>query len=379
MDFNFSEKHEALREMVRQFAREKVAPVADKYDRSGEFPLDNFRAMGKLGLTGIVIPEEFGGGGADHMSFAVAAEQLAIADASTADVLNAHLALSTEPIFLHGNAAQKKKYLPGLAKGEKIGSFGLTECDAGSDIASIRCTAVRQDNHYVLNGTKIFITNGDHCDTAVVFANMPALGKRGMTAFIVENGMKGFSKGKKYDKVGMRAGTSCDLVFVDCEVPVENRLGEEGQGMAICLSTLDYGRIGIAAQGVGITQAVLERAAAYACERKQFGRPIGDNQGISWRLVDIYVQLEAARLLTYKAAWLADRKEPFSLVASMAKLTSTELAMKAAIDGIQVFGGYGYMMDSPMQRYFRDAKLTTIYEGTSEVQRMIISRSLMKP
>ena len=379
MNFELSEKHCILQEMVRQFASEKVAPSADKYDRAGEFPQDNFRLMGKLGLTGIVIPEEYGGSGADHLSFAVACVELARACASTSDILNAHLALCTEPIYMHGNAAQREKFLPALARAEKVGAFGITEADAGSDIASIKCTAVRQDGHYVLNGTKVFITNGDVSDVAVVFANIPKLGKRGMTAFIVESGMKGYSKGKKYDKLGMRAGTNCDLVFVDCKVPVENRLGDEGQGMAICLSILDYGRIGIASQGVGIAQAVLDRAAAYARERKQFGSPIGSNQGISWKLADIYVQLEAARLLTYKAAWLADRNEPFSLIAAMAKLTATELAMKAATDGIQIFGGYGYMMDSPMQRYFRDAKLTTIYEGTSEVQRMIISRSLMRP
>ncbi|MGD0354505.1 MAG: acyl-CoA dehydrogenase family protein [Dehalococcoidia bacterium] len=378
MDFDLSEKHKLLRDRVRQFAAEKVAPVADKFDRTQQFPLDNFRAMGKLGLTGLAIPEEFGGSGADHLAFAIAAEELSRACASTSDILNAHLALCTEPIFMYGNAQQRKKFLPDLVKAEKVGAFGITEADAGSDIASIKSTAVRQGDHYVLNGIKVFITNGDVSDTAVVFANIPELGKRGMTAFIVENGMTGYIKGKKYDKLGMRAGTNCDLVFENCRVPLENRLGEEGQGMAICLSILDYGRIGIAAQGVGLAQAALDLASSYSRGRKQFGSPICSNQGISWKLADIYTQLEAARLLTYKAAWLADRKQPFSLCAAMAKLTATELAMKAATEGVQIMGGYGYMMDSPMQRYFRDAKLTTIYEGTSEVQRMVISRALTR-
>jgi butyryl-CoA dehydrogenase len=379
MDFILSEKHSILQGKVREFARDRVAPVADKYDRTQEFPFENFRAMGKLGLTGIGIPEEFGGSGADHLSFAVAAEELARACASTSDILNAHLALCTEPIYMHGDAPQRKRFLPALTKADKVGAFGITEADAGSDIGAIKSTAVRQGDHYILNGVKVFITNGDVSDTAVVFASVPELGKRGMTAFVVETGMTGYSKGKKYDKLGMRAGTNCDLVFSDCRVPVENRLGDEGQGMAICLSILDYGRIGIAAQGVGITQAVLDKAAAYARERKQFGNPIGNNQGISWKLADMFTQLEAARLLTYKAAWLADRKEPFSLYATMAKLTATELAMKSATEGVQIMGGYGYMMDSPMQRYFRDAKLTTIYEGTSEVQRMVISRAALRP
>jgi len=379
MDFILSEQHKILQAMVREFARDHLAQAADRIDRMQEFPFDNFRAMGKLGLTGIGIPEEFGGSGGDHISSAIAAEELARICASTSDIFDAHLSLCTEPIYIHGNAAQRSKFLPALAKAEKVGAFGITEPEAGSDIAAIQSTAVRQGDSYILNGTKIFITNGDVSDTAVVFATIPELGKRGMTAFIVETGMPGYSKGKKYDKLGMRAATNCDLVFTDCRVPLGNRLGEEGQGMSICLSILDYGRIGIAAQALGITQAVLDKAASYARERRQFGNSISANQGISWKLADMFTQLEAARLLTYKAAWLADHKEPFSLLAAMAKLTATELAMKSATEGVQIMGGYGYMMDSPMQRYFRDAKLTTIYEGTSEVQRMVISRAVLRP
>lgn len=265
-----------------------------------------------------------------------------------------------------------------LIKGEKVAAFAITEADAGSDISRIKTNAVRQGDHYILNGTKIFITDGDVAGTVIVFANIPALGKRGMTAFIVEEGMKGFTKGKKYDKVGMRASTQSELIFENCKVPVENRLGEEGQGMKICLATLDRGRIGIAAQALGITRAVLEEASQYASQRVQFDGPIGKNQAVAWKLVEIATDLEAARLLTYQAAFLCDQKQPFTTQAAMAKLFSTELAMRASINGIQIFGGIGYMMDSPMQRHFRDAKLTTIYEGTSEVQHMVISRSLLK-
>jgi len=265
-----------------------------------------------------------------------------------------------------------------LAKGEKVGSFAITEAEAGSDITAIQTTAVKDGDSYILNGTKLFITNGDVCDTVIVFANIPALGKRGMTAFIVEEGMPGFSKGKKYNKLGMRASTTAELIFEDCPVPVENRLSEEEQGIRICLVALDRGRIGIAAQAVGITQAVLDRAIDHSKQRIQFGAPISQNQAIAWMLADMATQLEAARLLTYKAAHLADNSAPFSKHAAMAKVYVSELAMKAATQGIQIFGGYGYMMDSPMQRYFRDAKLIEIYEGTSEIQRIVISRALLR-
>jgi alkylation response protein AidB-like acyl-CoA dehydrogenase len=254
----------------------------------------------------------------------------------------------------------------------------VTEAVAGSVISGIKTTAVKDSDDYIINGTKIFITNGDVASTVVIFAAIPALGKRGMTAFIIEDGMKGFRKGKKYDKVGMRAATQCELIFEDCRVPTENRLGEEGQGMKVCLQTLDRGRLGIAAQALGIARAVLEESTAYARQRVQFGAPIGQHQAIAWKLAEMATDLEAARLLTYQAAYLCDRGLPFTTQAAMAKMAASELCMRAAVDGIQIFGGIGYMMDSPMQRHFRDAKLTTIYEGTSEVQRMVISRSLLK-
>lgn len=378
MDFYLSEEHKMLQTTVRDLAVKKLAPVADELDRRQEFAWDNFKAMSELGLTGVGIPSEYGGSDGGELSVAVAIEEIAWACAATADILDTHLCLCTKPIYTFGNEEQRKKFLPPLVKGEKVGAFAITEPEAGSDIASIKATAVRDGDSYILNGTKIFMTNGNVADTAIVFASVPELGNRGMTAFIVENGTPGFTKGKKYDKLGMRAATNADFIFEDCRVPVENRLGEEGQGMRICLAILDHGRIGIAAQTLGITRAVLEKSIEYSKQRIQFGAPISQNQAISWMLADMATQLEAARLLTHKAAFLVDQGEPFTMYAAMAKLTASELCMKATTQGIQIFGGYGYMMDSPMQRYFRDAKLTTIYEGTSEVQRMVISRSLLR-
>ncbi len=378
MDFLLSEEHKMLQTMVRELATRKFAPVADELDRKQEFAWDNFKAMSELGLTGIGIPSEYGGGGGGELSIAIAVEEIAWACAATADILDVHLCLCTKPIYTYGNEKQRKKFIPSLVKGERVGAFAITEPEAGSDIASIQSTAVKDGDSYILNGTKVFMTNGDAADIAIVFANIPELGNRGMTAFIVEDGMPGFSKGKKYDKLGMRAATNADFILEDCRVPVENRLGEEGQGMRICLGILDRGRIGIAAQTVGITRAVLEKSTAYSKQRIQFGVPISQNQAISWMLADMATQLEAARLLTHKAAFLADQGEPFAVYAAMAKLLASELCMQATTQGIQIYGGYGYMMDSPMQRYFRDAKLTTIYEGTSEVQRMVISRSLLR-
>jgi len=378
MDFVLSKEHKILQTTVRDLARNKLAAVADELDRKQEFAWDNFKAMSELGLTGMGIPAEYGGSSSDELAIAIAVEELSWACAATADILDAHLCLCAKPIYDYGNEEQRKKFVPPLAKGEKVGAFAITEPEAGSDIGAIQSTAVKDGDSYVLNGTKVFMTNGDVADTAIVFASIPELGARGMTAFIVEDGTPGFSKGKKYDKLGMRAATNSDFIFEDCRIPVENRLGKEGQGMKICLSILDHGRIGIAAQTLGITQAVLDKAVEYSKQRIQFGTPISQNQAISWMLADMATQLEAARLLTYKAAFLADQGEPFSVIAAMAKLMASELCMRATTDGIQIHGGYGYMMDSPMQRFFRDAKLTPIYEGTSEVQRLIISRSLLR-
>jgi len=378
MDFSLTEEQKMLQASVRELATKTIAPRADEMDRKQEFAWDNFKAMAKLGLTGMSIPPEYGGSGGNKTSVVVAREEIGAACASTCDIIAAHLCLATEPIYIYGNEKQRRKFLVPLAKGEKVGAFAITEADAGSDVAAIKTTAVKDGDSYIINGTKVFISNGDAAGTMVIFANIPSMGNRGMTAFIIEDGMAGFSKGKKYDKVGMRAATNTDLVFKDCRVPAENRLGDEGQGMKICLGTLDRGRIGVAAQALGIARAVLEKSVAYSKQRIQFGAPISNNQAIGWMLADIGTELEAARLLAFKAAFHADRGEAFGVYAAMAKLYATELAMRASVQGIQIHGGYGYMMDSPMQRYFRDAKLTTIYEGTSEVQRMVISRSLLR-
>jgi len=378
VDFTLSEEHKMLQSTVRDFASEKLAPVADKLDRQQEFAWDNFKMMAEMGLLGLGIPPEHGGSGGDELSVAIAVEEISRACAATADILDAHLCLCAAPIHRFGSEEQKQKFLPALVGGKKVGAMAITESEAGSDVSRVQTTAARDGDSYILNGTKIFITNGDVCDMVLVFANVTELGERGMTAFIVEAGMPGYSKGKKYDKLGMRAATNADQILEDCRVPAANRLGDEGRGMRIFLELIDHGRIGIAAQALGITRAILERAVEYAKSRKQFGALIASYQAIGWRLADMYTELEAARLLTYQAACLADKGQPFRTQAAMAKLYATELAMRASTLGIQVFGGYGYMMDSPMQRYFRDAKLTEIYEGTSEVQRMVISAALFR-
>ncbi len=377
MDLELTEEQKIIQRTIQDFAQNELAPVADELDQAEEFPWKIFKRMAELGLLGMVLPTEYGGSGSDELSLAIVIEEIAKVCASTADILDSAAIIGTIPIYLWGNEEQKQRFLPALARGERIASYAVTEPDAGSDIGSIKTKAVRDGDDYILNGQKTFITCGNVCDTVIVFAGIPELAPRGMTAFIVEEGMPGFSKGKKFKKLGMRAATNAELFFEDCRVPIANRLGEEGKGMRIALATLDHGRIGIAAQAVGIAQAVLEKCTEYSKERVQFGAPISRNQAISWKLADMATEIEAARFLVYKAAYLADKGEPFSTNAAMAKLYASELAMKAAIWGIQIFGGYGYMMEFPMQRYFRDAKLTEIYEGTSEIQRLIISRAVL--
>jgi butyryl-CoA dehydrogenase len=377
MDLELTKEKKDIQAAARDFATKELIAVADELDQAEEFAWDNFKWMAKLGFTGMTLPTEYEGSGFDELSLALAIEEIAKACASTADILDAHLVLCAGLIDHFGTDEQKERFLPPLAKGEKVGSFAVTEPDAGSDIGSIKTEAVRDGDTYILNGQKTFITNGNVCDTVVVFASVPELAPRGMTAFVVEKGTAGFTKGKKFNKLGMRAATNAELFFEDCRVPVANRLGEEGRGMRIALATLDHGRIGIAAQAVGIAQAVLEKCTEYVKNRVQFGAPISKNQAIAWKLADMATEIEAARLLVYKAAYLVDKGEPFSKNAAMAKVYASELAMKAATWGIQIFGGYGYMMDYPLQRYFRDAKLTEIYEGTSEVQRMVISRAVL--
>jgi len=344
-----------LQNTVRDFAANKLAPAAEELDRKQEFAWNNFRMMAGLGLFGLTIPTEYGGSGGDEVSVAIAGEEIARACASSADILDVQLCLCTSPIFHFGNEEQRRRLVPPLVKGEKVGAFAITESEAGSDVSKVKTTAIKDGNNYILNGTKIFITHGDVCDVVLVFAAIPQLGRKGMTAFAVETGMPGYTKGKKYDKLGTRAATNADQVFEDCRVPVANRIGEEGQGWQIAMQILDHGRIGIAAEALGITQAVLDKAVEYTKKRVQFGGPISQNQGISWRLADIATELDAARMLTHRAASLADSGKPFRKEAAMAKLYASELAMRATTLGIQTFGGYGYMMDSPMQRFFRDA------------------------
>jgi butyryl-CoA dehydrogenase len=377
MDLELTEEQKIVQTTIRRFAQDELAPIADELDEAEEFPWKIFQRIAELGLPGMIVPPEYGGSGSDELSLAIAIEEIAQACASTADILDSAAIIGIIPIYQYGNEEQKQRYLPALAKGERISSYAITEPDAGSDIGSIKARAVRDGADYILNGQKTFITCGNVCDIAIVFAGIPELAPRGMTAFIVEKEMPGFSRGKKFKKLGMHAATNAELFFEDCRVPAANRLGEEGKGMRIALSILDHGRIGIAAQAVGIAQAVLDKSVEYSKTRIQFGAPISKYQAIAWKLADMTTEIEAARFLYYKAAYLADRGEPFSKNAAMAKLYASELAMRASTWGIQIFGGYGYMMEYPMQRYFRDAKLTEIYEGTSEVQRIVISRAVL--
>lgn len=377
MDLELNEEQKIIQTTIRRFAQDELAPIADELDQAEEFPWEIFKRMAELGLLGMILPTEYGGSGSDELSLAIAIEEIAQACASTADILDSAAIIGTIPIYHYGNDEQKQRFLPDLSKGERISSYAITEPDAGSDIGSIKSRAVRDGAGYIINGQKTFITCGNVCDMVIVFAGIPELAPRGMTAFIIEKEMPGFSRGKKFKKLGMHAATNAELFFEDCRVPAANRLGEEGKGMRIALAILDHGRIGIAAQAVGIAQAVLDKSVQYSKTRVQFGAPIYKNQAISWKLADMATEIEAARYLYYKAAYLADKGEHFSKNAAMAKLYASELAMKASTWGIQIFGGYGYMMEYPMQRYFRDAKLTEIYEGTSEVQRIVISRAVI--
>jgi alkylation response protein AidB-like acyl-CoA dehydrogenase len=377
MDFELTEEQRIIQKTIRDFATKELAPIADELDEKEEFPHQIFKRIGELGLLGMLLPQEYGGSNAGELALALAIEEIAKACASTADIVDSAAIIGTVPIFYYGTDQQKQRFLPSLATGEKISSYAITEPDAGSDIGAIRTKAVRNNDAYILNGQKTFITCGPVCDMAVVFAMIPELAPRGMTALIVEYGTKGFSKGEQFKKLGMHAATNCEFFFEDCPIPAANRLGEEGKGMRIALATLDHGRIGIAAQAVGIAQAVLEKCTDYAKTRIQFTSPIARNQAISFKLADMATEIQAARFLYYHAAYLSDTGKPFSPNAAMAKLYASELAMRASTIGIQIFGGYGYMMEYPLQRYFRDAKLTELYEGTSEVQRMVISRAVL--
>lgn len=379
MDFRLSEEHEMIRKMVRDFAVKEVAPTAAERDENERFDRGIFDRMAALGLTGIPWPEQYGGIGSDFLAYCIAVEELSRVCASTGVTLSAHTSLASWPLFKFGTEEQKQKYLVPLARGEKIGAYGLTEPGSGSDAGAMVTTARREGDHYVLNGSKIFITNGGVADIYIVFAlTDPKSKHHGTSAFIIEKDLPGFSTGKKEKKMGIRASTTTEIIFDNVMVPAENRLGEEGQGFKIAMMTLDGGRNGIAAQAVGIAQGALDAAAAYAKERKQFGKPIAANQGVSFKLADMATAVEAARLLTYQAAWLESNGLPYGKESAMSKLFAGDTAMKVTTEAVQIFGGYGYTKDYPVERFMRDAKITQIYEGTQEIQRLVISRMLTR-
>jgi butyryl-CoA dehydrogenase len=379
MNFRLSEEHEMIRKMVRDFARNEVAPTAAERDEEERFDREIFDKMAELGLTGIPWPEEYGGIGSDYLAYCIAVEELSRVCASTGVMLSAHTSLSGWPIYKFGNEEQKQKYLRPMAEGKSIGAYGLTEPGSGSDAGAMRTTAKEDGDYYVLNGSKIFITNGGVADIYVVFAlTDPTSKHKGTTAFIVESSFPGFSVGKKEKKLGIRSSPTTEIIFEDCRVPKENILGEVGEGFKVAMMTLDGGRNGIAAQAVGIAQGALDAAVDYAKERQQFGKPIAANQGIGFKLADMATSVEAARLLTYQAAWLESEGLPYGKESAMSKLFAGDTAMKVTTEAVQVFGGYGYTKDYPVERFMRDAKITQIYEGTQEIQRLVISRMLTK-
>ncbi|HEF5236137.1 acyl-CoA dehydrogenase AcdA [Bacillus cereus] len=379
MHFKLSEEHEMIRKMVRDFAKNEVAPTAAERDEEERFDRAIFDQMAELGLTGIPWPEEYGGIGSDYLAYVIAIEELSRVCASTGVTLSAHTSLAGWPIFKFGTEEQKQTFLRPMAEGKKIGAYGLTEPGSGSDAGGMKTIAKRDGDHYVLNGSKIFITNGGIADIYVVFAlTDPESKQRGTSAFIVESDTPGFSVGKKESQLGIRSSPTTEIMFEDCRIPVENLLGEEGQGFKIAMQTLDGGRNGIAAQAVGIAQGALDASVAYARERYQFGKPIAAQQGIGFKLADMATDVEAARLLTYQAAWLESEGLPYGKESAMSKVFAGDAAMKVTTEAVQVFGGYGYTKDYPVERYMRDAKITQIYEGTQEIQRLVISRMLTK-
>lgn len=380
--FMLDESYESLREAVRGFAQRELAPRAAAYDESGEFPWENVRKLAEHGYLGMMIPEQYGGGGMDTLAHAICLEEVARACAATAVVMDVHNSLVGELINRWADEEMKARWLPVLARGDRLGAFCLTEPDAGSDAAAIKTTAVRQGDHYVLNGRKTFISNGGVADLYVVFAvTDPEAGPRGISAFLVEKGTPGLSFGKPFKKMGIRASATTDVILEDVRVPVSNLIGSEGMGYKIALATLDNGRVGIAAQALGIAQAALDKALAYSGQRRQFGRPIASFQAIQFKLADMATEIDAARLLVYRAAILYDESVRTGRRASkeiaMAKLFASEVAMRATTEAVQIHGGYGYLQDFEVERLMRDAKITQIYEGTSEVQRMVIARFLL--
>ena len=379
MDFQLNEEQQQLRRSVREFAERELLPNVMKWDEANEFPLATIKELGKLGLMGVVFPAEYGGAGLGYVEYVLAVEELSRVDGSIGITVAAHNSLCTNHIFLAGSEAQKKKYLPKLASGEFLGAWGLTEPGSGSDAGSARMTGVRKGDGWVLNGTKTFITNGHHADVLVVLAvTDKAAHTHGLSAFIVEKGAKGFRQGKKENKLGLRASDTSELIFEDCFVPADALCGKEGDGFVDAMRVLDGGRISIAALSLGMAQGAYEAALKYSKQRQQFGKAISEFQAIQWKLADMATEIDAARLLTLRSASMKDAGMKTTLESSMAKLYASEVAVRCANECVQIHGGYGFVKDYPAEKFYRDVKLCTIGEGTSEIQRLVIARQLLK-
>jgi alkylation response protein AidB-like acyl-CoA dehydrogenase len=379
LDFQLNEEQQHLKKSVREFAEREIAPNVMKWDEASEFPLATVKELGKLGLLGIVFPTEFGGAGMGYVEYVTAIEELSRVDGSVGIIVAAHTSLCSNHIFLAGADDQKKKYVSKLATGEFLGAWGLTEPSAGSDAGSARLSARRKGGDWILNGTKTFCTNGHYADVMVVIAVTDRAAKtHGLSAFIVEKGTRGFRPGKKENKLGLRASDTAEMIFEDCVIPAESLLGKEGDGFIDAMRVLDGGRISIAALSLGMAQGAYEAALKYSKERKQFGKAIGEFQAIQWKLADMATEIDAARLLTMRAASMKDAGMKTTLESSMAKLYASEVAVRCANEGVQIHGGYGFIKDYPAEKYYRDVKLCTIGEGTSEIQRLVIARQLLK-
>jgi len=379
MEFALTDEQLQLQAMVRDFAAREIAPHVRQWDEQSKFPLEVVRELGQLGLMGTIFPDEYGGAGFGYIEYVLAIDELSRVDGSVGIIVAAHTSLCSNHLFLAGSEEQKRRYLPRLATGEHIGAWALTEPGSGSDAVAARCTATRTASGWRLNGTKTFTTNGSVADVVVVIAVTDRkAGSRGLSAFVVERGTPGFRAGKKEDKLGLRASDTSELIFEACELPAEALVGREGEGFHDAMRVLDGGRISIAALGLGMAAGAYECARRYSRERKQFGRPIASFQAIQWKLADMATEIEAARLLTLRAAWLKDHHRPTTLASSMAKLYTSEVAVRAANEAVQIHGGYGFIKDYPAEKFYRDAKLCTIGEGTSEIQRMIIARQILE-
>jgi len=379
MNLELTEEQKLLQKTVREFAESEVKPLAKELDETGRFPRDTFKKAAELGLTGIALPEAEGGAGFDHVAYSIVIEEISRCCASTGVILSVQNSLYCDPIHRFGNEEQKKKFLLPFARGEKVGCYALTEPQAGSNAAALQTKAVKKGDKYVINGTKAWITNGGAADAAIVYVNTdPPKGEKGITAIVVEKGTPGFKVGKEEKKLGINATACCELVFTDCEVPTGNRIGNEGEGYKVALSTLDGGRIGIGAQATGIAQGAFEAALAWSQERMAFGHPISQFQAIQFMLADMSTEIDAARLLVRKAAWKQDTGGRFSMDAAIAKLFASEMATRVTHKAIQIHGGYGYSREYPVERAYRDARITEIYEGTSEIQRLVISSWVLK-